>query len=86
MFIDLFVWDPEDDPEGNVQHIPAHGITTLEVEHVLTTYGNIIVASRSSGRPLTFGRTSRGRLIGVVWEAISRDPLIIRPITSFDVE
>ena len=29
------VWDLEDDPDGNVQHIQEHGITMDEVEDVL---------------------------------------------------
>jgi hypothetical protein len=27
-----FIWDLEEDPEGNIQHIAEHGITPDEVE------------------------------------------------------
>ena len=29
------IWDLEDDPEGNVQHLAEHGITVEEAEEVL---------------------------------------------------
>jgi len=29
------IWDVAEDPDGNVQHIAAHGITVEEVEDVL---------------------------------------------------
>ena len=29
------VWDLDDDPEGNVQHVAEHGITKEEVEQIL---------------------------------------------------
>src|SRR5262249_9610746 len=33
-----FIWDLEDDPEGNVRHIAEHGVTPEEVEEVLIEY------------------------------------------------
>ena len=45
------IWDLDDDPEGNVQHIAEHGITKEEVEEVLENPDGI-EASRSSGRPV----------------------------------
>ena len=29
------IWDDEDNPEGNVQHVAEHGLTVEDVEHVL---------------------------------------------------
>lgn len=29
------VWDLEDDPKGNVQHLGEHGVTREEVEEIL---------------------------------------------------
>ena len=29
------IWDSDDDPRGNVQHIAQHGVTKDEVEEVL---------------------------------------------------
>ena len=29
------IWDLPADPDGNVQHIAQHGLTPIDVEHVL---------------------------------------------------
>ena len=49
------VWDLDDDPGGNVQHIAENDPTIDEVEDVLLNPGNDIDVSNSSGRPITFG-------------------------------
>jgi len=59
----IVAWDAEDDPDGNVQHIIEHGITMEEVEEVLLNENNPVGESRSSGRPLTFGKTSTGNTL-----------------------
>lgn len=82
----LIAWDMEDDPKGNVQHIAANGITMDEVEEVLLNEDNPVGESRSSGRPMTFGETSTGKRITVVWEQALDNPLVIRPVTAFEVE
>ena len=82
----IIAWDMEDDPNGNVQHIEEHGITMDEAEEVLLDEMNPVGRSRSSGRPITFGRTSTGRQIAVVWEDALDDPRVIRPITAYEVE
>jgi hypothetical protein len=42
--------------------------------------------SDSSGRPVAFGTTSSGRFIVVVFEVLNpADPIIVRPITAYDV-
>jgi hypothetical protein len=78
-------WDLDDDPDGNVQHILAHGVTVNEVEDVLLEPRNPTAESESSGQPVTFGWTSTGRYIIVVWEHVHDDPLTIYPITAYDV-
>src|SRR5207244_10093992 len=78
--------DMEDDPDGNVQHIAQHGITIEEVEEVLLNENNPVGESRSSGRPMTFGETSTGKRIVVVWEEALDNPLIIRPVTAYEVD
>ena len=78
------IWDVAEDPEGNVQHIVAHGITVEEVEEVLLDRHSEDTTSRSSGRPITFGYTSSGRYLAVVWEHIDDDPLTMYPITAYD--
>lgn len=47
------IWDLPDDPHGNVQHIAEHGITPLDVEHVLNNPDRR-ETSRSSGMPMVF--------------------------------
>ena len=79
------VWDLPDDPKGNVQHIAEHGITQDEVEEVLLDPLSSTTASRTSNEPITFGHTSTGRYIAVVWEHIMDDPLTMRPITAYEV-
>jgi len=34
----LVIWDLEDEPRGNVQHIIEHGVTPEEVEEVLNDW------------------------------------------------
>ncbi len=79
------VWDLPDDPDGNVQHILDHGFTMDEVDEVLLNPNSTITESRSSGRPITFGYTSTGRYIAVVWEHITDDPFTMRPVTAYEV-
>jgi uncharacterized DUF497 family protein len=77
------LWDLDDDPEGNVQHILLHGITKEEVEEVLER-SEATEISRSSGRPIAFGETRTGRLIVVVYEQIDDDT--VYPVTAYEVE
>jgi uncharacterized DUF497 family protein len=80
----LIIWDLLDDPEGNVQHIAAHNITIAEVEDVLLDRDSEDTISRFSGRPITFGYTSSGRYLAVVWEHVDENPLTIYRITAYD--
>jgi hypothetical protein len=77
------LWDLDDDPEGNVQHIAAHDLTKEEVEEVLADPERRGI-SRSSGLPLVFGSTSTGRFIAVVFQEIDADT--VRPVTAYDIE
>lgn len=75
----------EDDPDGNYVHIVVeHGITQDEVEDVVGDPSNATTVSRSSGRPMTFGRTTTGRYIAVVWEEVGDDPRTIKPVTAYE--
>ena len=78
------IWDLEDDPDGNVQHIQEHGITMDEVEDVLLNSQNTTTVSKSSGEPITFGDTETGRYLAVVWEHVQDEPLTMRPITAYE--
>ena len=80
----IIIWDLPEDPDGNVQHIAAHDITIDEVEEVLLDRDSDDTTSRSSGQPITFGYTSGGRYLAVVWEHVDDNPLTIYPITAYD--
>lgn len=77
------IWDLDDDPRGNVQHIAEHDLTKEEVEDVLM-FPQRRAVSRSSGLPMVFGSTSTGRHIAVVFQELDEDTA--RPLTAYDVE
>jgi hypothetical protein len=77
------IWD--DDPGGNVEHIAINGLTPEEVDEVLLDTTIPIDRSRSTGRPCKFGWTSTGKHIVVVWDVVSDDPLILLPVTAYEV-
>jgi len=82
----LIDWDDADDDKGNTLHIGEHGLTAAEVESALFDDNTNFDVSDSSGRPIAFGMTNTGRFIAVVFEVLNVvDPLIIRPITAYDV-
>ena len=80
------IWDAEDDPDGNVQHIAEHGVTPEEVEEILNDPASETGRSRSSGRPITSGYTSAGRPLVVVWEMVEQAPLVVYPVTAYEPE
>ena len=75
------LWNEESD--GNVQHIAAHGLTPNDVEEVIFNPIDRDV-SRSSGLPILYGFTPDGRYILVVYEQL--DEITIYPVTAYDVE
>ena len=75
------IWDSDDDPEGNVQHIARHNLTKQDVEEVLENPIDMDTSS-SSGSPVAFGDTPGGRHIMVVYEI---DGTNAYPITAYDV-
>lgn len=76
-----FLWDLEDEEQGNVQHIAEHGLTPDEVEDVLRDPVEI-GTSDSSGNPAAWGYTTTGRWIIVIYEEIDEDT--VRPITAYE--
>ena len=78
-----FVWDLDDDPDGNVQHIAEHGLTKDDVEHALR-HAWRTGTSDSSGLPLVFGPALDDREIVVVYEQI--DDMHVYPVTAFERE
>ena len=85
MRIEQIIWDLDNDPDGNVQHIAEHGITLEEVEQVLRGADEVL-ASYSSGLPIVFGITSAARHLAVVFEIVSEVPLVVYPITAYETE
>ena len=82
----LIDWDDLDDESSNSAHIAEHGLTPSEIESALFDEHTTFDVSESSGRPIAFGDMGTGRFIAVVFEALNlADPLIIRPITAYDV-
>ena len=79
-------WDDPDDEGSNTAHVAEHGLTPEEVESALFDEDTTFDLSDSSGRPIAFGSTDTGRFIVVVFEVLNpAAPLVIRPITSYDV-
>jgi hypothetical protein len=76
------IWDLDDEPDGNVRHCAAHGVSQNEVEEALGNANDEDV-SRSPGRPIVFGYTKTGRYLAVVFERVDEDA--IYPATSYDV-
>lgn len=75
-----------DEPGGNTAHIAEHDLTAAEVESALLYENTTFDLSDSSGLPIAFGSTDTGRFIAVVFVVLNvSDPLIIRPITAYDV-
>ncbi len=82
----LIDWDDPDNEGSNTAHIAEHGLTREEVEHALFDDNTAFDVSDSSGRPIAFGSTGTGRFIAVVFDVLNpADPLVIRPITAYDV-
>ncbi len=79
------IWDLENEPDGNVAHIREHGISQEEVEDVLFDPESDTTSSRSSAENITFGNTSSGRYLAVVWVHVLDDPLTMRPVTAYEV-
>ena len=77
------IWD--DQPGGNVEHIALNALNPDEVDEVLLDTSIPIGRSRSTGRPCKFWWTSTGKYIIVIWDVLNDDPLIIVPVTAYEV-
>ncbi|HEY2412964.1 MAG TPA: hypothetical protein VGI40_12010 [Pirellulaceae bacterium] len=85
MRIHQIIWDLDDEPEGDAHHIAEHGISAEEVDEVLLAAEEVI-ASQTTGRPITFGQTSTGKHIAVVFEVVLDNPLTVYPVTAYETE
>jgi hypothetical protein len=79
----LVVWDEADDPKGNVSHIARHQVTPIEVEQVLNDPRSSASVSRSSGLPMTIGRTREGRHLIVIFRVVLAKPYTVQPVTAY---
>jgi hypothetical protein len=78
-------WDDPADPQGNVQHIAVHGLTTDEVESVLLNPNGRDGRSASSGRHLRFGWTRTGKHVAVIYIIKQgRTLTTIYPVTAYE--
>lgn len=83
------VWDDEDDPEGNIQHIARHRVRPWEVREVLESAPVFREAEESYGpNPVyvAIGFTAAGRLLEVWGIHFRHGPLAgwWRTITAMD--
>ena len=76
------IWDDENDPNGNVEHVAKHGLMIEDVEGVLAAPTDEDV-SKSSGLPVVWGYTADNTYIIVVYEWL--DESTIRVITAYEV-
>ncbi len=81
----IVLWDLDDDPDGNVQHIGIDEIwlSKSDVEHAVE-HAEWLGMSRSTARPILMGPTRDFRRLVVVYEEIGDD--MIYPITAFLVD
>jgi hypothetical protein len=78
------IWDLDDDPRGNVQHILEHGITVADYEHALTHAIEFYCKSTYPGQEIAVGPDLAGRMIDAAYEVI--DATTIYPTTAYYVE
>ena len=67
------LWDGGTIPTGT-SSMHENDLSVEEVEDVLLDPDNEVLVSRTSGRPITFGWTSTGRHIAVIWETVIDEP------------
>ncbi|MDZ4659394.1 MAG: hypothetical protein SH868_17615 [Bythopirellula sp.] len=75
------LWDLEDDPQGNVRHIPIDEHLTKEDVENAVVHAIWIGSSRTSGLPILMGPAMDGRILIVVFEEVDED--VIRPVTAW---
>ncbi len=78
------IWDLDDDPNGNVQHIPINEyLTKDDVQHAVdnaTWYGN----SRTSERQRLIGPAENGLPLVLIYEQVDEDTMY--PVTAYYIE
>ncbi len=79
----VVIWDPDDDPDGNVAHVAEDGVTREEVEEVVQNEDNETDASASSGRPRCGPARSRRTALGGGTAHRGRRPPACQAFRSF---
>jgi uncharacterized DUF497 family protein len=66
-----FLWDDDDDPNGNVAHIAEHGVTPTDAEDAILDPRRVPATARRVGsqqrRRAIVGATRNGRILLVVY-------------------
>lgn len=66
-----FLWDDDDDPNGNVAHIAAHGVTPTEAEDAILDPSRVPATARrvfgQQRRRAIVGATRNGRILLVIY-------------------
>ena len=76
-----FIWDLDDERDGNVDKLAQHGLTPDDVIFAVLNSDDL-KKSKSTGRPAIWGETPDGRQILVVYEIVGRD--LIYVITAYE--
>ncbi len=74
----MLIWTDE-----NEAHLGEHEISRDEAEYVLRNPEGQDL-SRTSDRPIAFGRTADGRRLAIIYERI--DDVSVYPVTGYEVE
>ncbi|MEW6447284.1 MAG: BrnT family toxin [Bacillota bacterium] len=83
LFVRDFEWDPEEQPNGNVQHITKHNVTPVEAEEVFEFPEEVLIRKTRQGYRLAYGRTAAGRYLLVVF--VLKQSGVVRVITARDM-
>ena len=84
----IFHWDPEDDPDGNWQHVfEGHDVEPEEVEAFIDHYWHVRGArvDRPDGSSIIVGTSDTGRTLKAVFEILDRDPPRVRVFTCYPI-
>ena len=85
----IFHWDPEDDPNGNWQHVfEGHDVEPDEVEAFIDQYWDVRAAwiPRPDDTFVVIGTSGTGRILAAALEILDRDPPRVRVFTCYPVE
>ena len=84
----IFHWDPEDDPDGNWQHVfEGHDVEPEEVVELIEDYWDVSGArvDRPDDSSIIVGTSNTGRTLKAVVRVLDREPLRVYVITCFPV-